>query len=166
LLLLHCRVSLYFCDTKYFLHFSGDATVLKGAPQDWLAQGIKVFEDNPHSVVFNLAWTNEFKSAREEPKGENENCFYGYGFSDKMYLIKVADYKQKIYEYCNIASERYPKFAGALFEKRADSWMRENNLLRVTYKHGNYLHESFPRRGGLRYFKKAMHLQTFFMIFN
>ena len=28
-------VSIYLCDTKYLLHFSGDATVLKGAPKDW-----------------------------------------------------------------------------------------------------------------------------------
>jgi hypothetical protein len=33
-------VSIYLCDTKYLLHFSGDATVVKGASKDWLARGI------------------------------------------------------------------------------------------------------------------------------
>lgn len=147
-------VSIYLCDTKYLLHFSGDATVLKGAAQDWLAQGIKILEDNQHVAVFNLAWTNELESIRTESENEDKNFFYGYGFSDQMYLIRVADYKQKIYEYYNVASERYPKFAGELFEKRVDSWMRESQLLRATYKHGNYLHENFPNRGSMKWLKK------------
>ena len=155
-------VSIYLCDTKYLLHFSGDATVVKGAPQDWLAQGIKVLEDNSRVVAFNLAWTNDFKSIREESESEDENCFYGYGFSDQMYLIRAADYKKKIYEYYNTASERYPKFAGELFEKRVDSWMRENQLLRATYKHGNYLHENFPRKGSFRWFKKRYSMANIF----
>lgn len=155
-------VSIYLCDTKYLLHFSGDATILKGASRDWLAQGVRVLEDNPHVVVFNLAWTDEFQAMREESESEDENCFYGYGFSDQMYLIRAVDYKQKIYEYYNAASERYPKFAGELFEKRVDSWMRENQFLRATYKHGNYLHENFPRRGSWRWFKKRYSLTNFF----
>ena len=53
-------VSIYLCDTKYLLHFSGDATVVKAAPQDWLIRGIKVLEENPNVVVFNLAWTKDF----------------------------------------------------------------------------------------------------------
>jgi len=155
-------VSIYLCDTKYILHFSGDATVLKGASHDWLAQGIKVLEDNPRVVVFNLAWTKEFQSMREEAESEDENCFYGYGFSDQMYLIRTADFRQKIYEYFNAASERYPKFAGELFEKRVDSWMRENQLLRATFKHGNYLHENFPRKGSWRWFKKRYLISNIF----
>lgn len=155
-------VSIYLCDTKYLLHFSGDATILKGTSKDWLAQGIKVLEENPNVVVFNLAWTQDFQSMREESESEDENCFYGYGFSDQMYLIRAADYKQKIYEYYNAASERYPKFAGELFEKRVDSWMRENQLLRASYKHGNYLHENFPRRGSWRWFKKRYSMTNIF----
>ena len=155
-------VSIYLCETKYLLHFSGDATVLKGASKDWLAQGIKVLEENPQVVVFNLAWTNDFESIRQESESEDENCFYGYGFSDQMYLIRMADYKQKIYEYYNVASERYPKFAGELFEKRVDSWMRENQLLRATFKYGNYLHENFPRRGSLRWYKKRYSISNIF----
>ena len=155
-------VSIYLCNTKYLLHFSGDATVLKGAPKDWLAQGIKVLEEHPNVVVFNLSWTNDLKSIRDESEGEDGNCFYGYGFSDQMYLIRAADYKQKIYEYYNAASERYPTFAGELFEKRVDSWMRENQLLRATYKHGNYFHENFPRRSSLRWYKKRYSLTNFF----
>ena len=155
-------VAIYLCDTKYLLHFSGDATVVKGAPQDWLAQGIKVLEDNPRVAVFNLAETYDFKALREASESEDEACFYAYGFSDQMYLIRTVDYKQKIYEYYNAASERYPKFAGELFEKRVDSWMRENQLLRATYKHGNYLHENFPRRGSWRWFKKRYSLTNFF----
>ena len=155
-------VSIYLCDTKYLLHFSGDATVLKGAAQDWLAQGIKILEDNPRVVVFNLAWTNELESIRTESENEDKNFFYGYGFSDQMYLIRAADYKQKIYEYYNVASERYPKFAGELFEKRVDSWMRESQLLRATYKHGNYLHENFPNRGSMKWFIKRHSITNIF----
>jgi len=155
-------VSIYLCDTKYLLHFSGDATVVKGASKDWLAQGIKVLEDHPQVAVFNLAWTKDYETIRAESDSEDQRCFYGYGFSDQMYLIRAADYKQKIYEHYNAASERYPKFAGELFEKRVDSWMRENQLLRATFKHGNYLHENFPRRGSLRWYKKRNSISNIF----
>ena len=155
-------VSIYLCNTKYLLHFSGDATVLKGASKDWLAKGIRVLEDNPRVVVFNLTWTNDFKSIREEFESEDEDFYYGYGFSDQMYLIRAADYKQKIYEYYNPASERYPKFAGEIFEKRVDSWMRENQLLRATYKHGNYLHENFPNRNSMKWLKKRYSITNIF----
>jgi hypothetical protein len=147
-------VSIYLCDTKYLLHFSGDATVVKGVSEDWLAQGIKVLEENPQVVVFNLAWTRNEADIRAESISEDTQCFYGYGFSDQMYLIRTADYKRQIYEFYNPASERYPKFAGELFEKRVDSWMRENQLLRASYKHGYYLHENFPKRGSMKWFKK------------
>lgn len=68
-----------------------------------------------------------------------------------MYLIRAADYKQKIYEYYNSVSGRHPQFSGELFEKRVDSWMIENQLFRTTYKHGNYLHENFPKRGSVKW---------------
>lgn len=155
-------VSIYLCDTKYLLHFSGDSTVIKGARYDWLAQGIKVLENNPQVAVVNLAWTNELGAIRSESDGEDENFFYGYGFSDQMYLIRAEDYRQKIYEYYNPASERYPKFAGELFEKRVDSWMRENELLRATYKHGNYLHENFPNRSTMKWLKKRYSIANIF----
>lgn len=155
-------VSIYLCDTKYLLHFSGDATVVKGASQDWLAQGIKVLEDNPRVAVFNLAWTHDFQAMKKESESEDENFFYCHGFSDQMYLIQAADYKQKIYEHYNLASDRYPKYAGELFEKRVNSWMRENHFLRENYKNGNYLHENFPRKGSFRWFKKRYSLMNIF----
>ena len=155
--------SIYLCDTKYLLHFSGDSTVMKGAPQNWLAHGVKVLEENSRVVVFNLAWSNDQDSIRTESESEDENCFYGYGFSDQMYLIRSADYKQRIYEYYNVASERYPQFAGELFEKRVDSWMRENKLLRATYKHARYLHENFPKKGSVKWLKKRYSMMDMLM---
>jgi len=154
-------VSIYLCDTKYLLHFSGDSTVFENAHEDWLAQGVKVLEDNPRVVVFNLAWTLDFQAMRDESLSEDENFFYCHGFSDQMYLIRVADYKQKIYEYYDAASERYPKYAGELFEKRINSWMRVNHFLRANYKHSNYLHENFPKRASWKWFKKRFSIINF-----
>jgi|GEM_PF-4681632 len=37
-----------------------------------------------------------------------------------------------------------PQYGGESFEKQVDSWMRNHNFLRLTYKHGSYIHKDFP----------------------
>ncbi len=144
-------VSIYLSETKYILHFSGDTTVTPDVPNDWLEAGIDVLEKKPDVKVFNLAWNYDYQDAKDESEYEDKDFYFGYGFSDQMYLIRTTDFKQRIYEYYDKASERYPKYGGELFEKRVDSWMRQNKFLRATYKHGSYRHKNFTKHD---FFKK------------
>ncbi|MNY60581.1 hypothetical protein D3C86_1971540 [compost metagenome] len=77
---------------------------------------------------------------------EIDNNFYiGFGFTDQCYLIKRDIYIGKIYNEYNIESDRYPKYGGELFEKRVDSYMRNNNLHRIIHKHKIYTHQNFTK---------------------
>ncbi len=138
-------VSIYLTETSYILHFSGDSIPEKTIPPNWLNQGLKVLQENHQVKVFNLAWDKKYKEAQNESISEDSSFYLGYGFSDQMYLIRTADFKAAIYEEVNAASDRYPCYGGELFEKRVDSWMRNHQFLRATFKHGSYLHQNFTK---------------------
>jgi hypothetical protein len=95
--------------------------------------------------VFNLTWNHRFHEAKNESLKEDDQFYYGYGFSDQMYLVRTADFRAPIYEEINDASERYPKYGGELFEKRVDSWMRNNGNIRATSKQTSYIHKNFTK---------------------
>ena len=138
-------VSIYLTETKYLLHFSSDTTLAHEVAHNWLASGIEVLNTNTNVKVFNLAWNHDYNAAKTESEYEDSECYYGYGFSDQMYLIRTADFKQRIYEYYDKASERYPRHGGESFEKKVDSWMRQNHFLRATFKHSSYIHHNFSK---------------------
>ena len=143
-------VSIYLSKTEYLLHFSGDSIVSKKAAAQWLSDGIETLRNYKNVKVFNLTWNEEYSAAKKEADYDDHMNGYGFGFSDQMYLIRSADFKKPIYEFYDPASERYPKYGGELFEKRVDSWMRQNNFLRATYKNGSYLHKNFTKNPFLR----------------
>jgi hypothetical protein len=138
-------VSIYMARTDYLLHFSSDTTVGPDVPRDWLRAGIKTLDDAPNVKVFNLTWNYRYDEASNESAVANETCYLGYGFSDQMYLIRPKDFKQPVYGHHHPASRRYPRYGGDSFEKRVDSWMRQCQFLRATYRHGSYVHQNWPR---------------------
>lgn len=143
-------VSIYLTKTKYLLHFSSDSIVSDDTSSQWLSDGIETLKRNNNVKVFNLTWNREYSAAKSESEYDDALNVYGFGFSDQMYLIRSADFKKSIYEYYDPASERYPEYGGELFEKRVDSWMRQNNFLRATYKNGSYMHRNFPKNAFLK----------------
>lgn len=145
-------VSIYLTTTDYLLHFSSDAIVAPETPKNWLEIGIDTLEQHPQIKVFNLTWDRKYRDVLRDLKFEDAQNCYGHGFSDQMYLIKTEDFKRPIYEFHHAASEIYPAYGGELFEKKVDSWMRCNEYLRATFKHGSYLHQNHPKNA----FKKRM----------
>jgi hypothetical protein len=136
-------VSIYLTNTEYLLHFAGDSIIAPRTRQDWLTVGLNTLDSNPKVKLFNLVWNKKYKEAKKESEFEDQNNFYGNGFSDQMYLIRTTDFKDAIYEYYHPDADRYPAYGGELFEKRVYSWLRHHNYLRATYKHGSYLHQNF-----------------------
>lgn len=134
-------VSIYLCNTEYLLHFSSDSILDR--PFNWIDLSISKFQDDVHIKVANPVWNGNLLEANQESIYEDENFFIGYGFSDQCYLIRTKDFKNKIYNEKNPISERYPVYGGELFEKRVDAWMRNNLFKRITFKHGNYIHQNF-----------------------
>jgi hypothetical protein len=138
----HELVGVYLCDTDYLLYYTGDTWLDQKTP--WIAPAITAMEKNTNYKVANPIWNRKDEEAKKEATSEIENFYVGFGFSDQCFLVKTKDFKAPIYNETNPLSERYPKYGGETFEKRVDSWMRNHNFLRLTFKHGYYLHEDFP----------------------
>lgn len=133
--------SIYLCKTPYLLHFSGDSMVDDATPQGWLDTGLRVLDRRPDVAVFNLTWNNKHHEVKEQSVEQDDDCYYGYGFSDQMYLIRTADFLKSIYHYSHEGSSAHHH--GDIFEKRVDSWMRSTNRLRATLKAGSYTHPTY-----------------------
>ena len=154
-------VSIFTCTSEYLLHFSGDSIPEKSLQKNWLLKGIDCLENNPSTKVFNLTWNNKYQQARQGSFSEDEHFYYGFGFSDQMYLIRTAEFCQPIYNQQNETSNRYPAYGGELFEKRVDAWMRNNGHGRATLKSGSYWHVNFSKNKFLRKIGCSLNLPNF-----
>ncbi|MCM3568568.1 hypothetical protein [Neobacillus mesonae] len=134
-------VAIYLCSTEYLLHFSSDSILETSF--DWVNHAISRMECDHNIKVANPVWNKKYAEAKNESLYEEERFFIGFGFSDQCYLIRTTDFRDRIYNERNPASERYPAYGGELFEKRVDAWMRNHNYYRITYKHGSYIHKNF-----------------------
>lgn len=143
-------VSIFLCSTKYLAHFSSDTTITEDVAPHWLSDATSLLAERGEVSVVNLTWDQKYSEALKDSDYQDDNYFYGYGFSDQMYVIEVEEFNKKIYDFEHPASERYPKYAGALFEKRVDSYMRVNARIRATYRHASYIHKNFPKPNTIR----------------
>ena len=135
-------VSIFLCTTKYLLHYSSDSKLK--TTSNWINCALKELNQDDKIKVANLTWNGDYIAAQRESIDENDEFYKGFGFSDQCYLIQTKDFKKCIYKEIHYSSKRYPSYGGELFEKRVDSWMRNNNYYRITYKHGSYYHKNFP----------------------
>jgi len=136
-------VGIYLCETEYLLHFSGDSMPAPAA--GWIDAALTRFGHNSRVKVANLTWNHNYSEAAGESFAEDEDFYTGYGFSDQMYLVRTSDFRSRpVYHEEHELSARYPRYGGELFEKRIDSWMRNHEFVRLTYKHAAYEHRNFP----------------------
>lgn len=155
-------VSIYLTKTEYLLHFSSDSIPMRNIKTSWIDECISTLDSNPQVKVCNLVWDRKYKEAKKESIREDDVFYYGYGFSDQMYLIKAPEFKKNIYKEVNEASKRYPTYGGELFEKRVDSWMRNYGYLRATYKTASYLHQNYPKHQILKQISVYLNQPTLF----
>lgn len=153
-------VSIFLAKTTYLLHFSSDAIATKSVNKNWVKQGIDLLENHQNVKVFNLTWDGKYREAKKESINEDSNFYYGYGFSDQMYLVRTQDFRDRIYKETNQASERYPQYGGELFEKRVDAWMRNHSHFRATYKLGSYAHQNFSKNSFIKKLAVALNYPT------
>lgn len=135
-------VSIYLCETDYLLHLSGDS-IIENKEFNWIDKAIDIIENNQKILVANPTWNFKYYEAKAESFDEDDDWYYGYGFSDQSYLIKTSKFNKSIYNEYNPASDRYPPYGGELFEKRIDSYMRNKELYRITSKHISYSHPTY-----------------------
>lgn len=134
---------LYLCKTEYLVHHTGD--VILPQKSDWITPSLAELGKNSQAVVANPVWDSKYEGAKSESMTETDSFFVGYGFSDQCYLIRCDTFKRPIYQEWNEASARFPEHGMWGFERRIDSWMRNHQFTRLTFKGASYRHDSFPR---------------------
>jgi hypothetical protein len=144
----HELVSIYLCQTNYLVFFTGDTRLNEKV--NWITPAIAKFEETSSYKVANPVWNYKYEEAKSESSSEIEDFFVGFGFSDQCFLVRTTDFRAPIYNEEHPASARYPAYGGETFEKRVDSWMRNHNYQRLTYKHGSYMHEDFSENAFLK----------------
>jgi hypothetical protein len=144
----HELASIYLCKTDYLLFFTGDTWLKQTIP--WVEPALTEFEKNINYKIANPVWNNRYEEAKLESSFEIGDFYVSFGFSDQCFLARTKDFRAPIYNETHPSSERYPKYGGETFEKRVDSWMRNHNYLRLTFKKGSYVHKDFPKNALVR----------------
>lgn len=132
----------------YYLYHDGDVTVTGAS--SWVAAGLELLRARPEVLVVSPTpqwWHQNYELTTEVTK----DYFFGYGFSDQLFLARTVEMRQPIYHYHCPASLRYPaSHWGSSFEQRVDSYMRCTGRLRALDRHSGYLHFGknwkWPRR--------------------
>jgi hypothetical protein len=152
-------VGIFLSKSEYLLHFASDSSMFPKQPK-WIAPALTVMQTHPTALVANPVWNNCFFGAMAESHDKVDDFWVGYGFSDQCYLIRPTDFRQPIYGETHPASERFPDYGGESFEKRVDSFMRNNKRVRLTYRHASYDHRNFPKSGLKRLLRRLRPLKV------
>jgi hypothetical protein len=135
-------VGIFLCHSDFLLHYAGDC--IPATTCDWVSRAVHLMSQDPRVKVCNLNPGEDYSEAKDGATEETDDFCIGYGFSDQCYLVHSREFRQRIYNESHPASARYPRYGGELFEKRINSWMRNNGHLRATYKHAHYIHKNWP----------------------
>jgi hypothetical protein len=151
----------YFCKGEYLLYFTCDCMMQEGATSDWIWESILEFRKNRFVFVANPYWDNDTYPAQFGNFKVGEKFYYTTGFSDQCFLIDNSRLQGHIYNCYHYSSEKFPKYAGELFEKRVYSYMCENGFVRISRNDVYYIHEKLLNEGladeqKSRDFKKVM----------
>lgn len=133
--------AIFLCRSKYMIYFTCDCMIPAGTSPAWINKAIALFESTPSICVANPIWEYNKEKARTESFNEDEEWFYGYGFSDQCFFIETKRFYGDVYNYYHISSEIFPMYGGNPFERMINSYMRSKELTRITNKNIHYTHE-------------------------
>ena len=137
-------VSIYLDKSDYLVHFSSDSDMV--TKYDWISDSIKLMRENNKIAVTNPKWNINWNYI--DSYFEDNLFYYQNGtFSDQCYMIKLEEFKNKIYNEYHISSNAYPPYGGELFEKRVNSYLMNNERIRATSKNAVYDHKKIIDNG-------------------
>ena len=145
-------VRLYASKADYLLHFASDSYPKRR--HGWIAEAIGLMQSRDDLVTANLCWHGRHDQAEAESFDALGDFLIGFGFSDQCYLAKLAVFRSRIFGEHNPTSERYPDYAGELFEKRVDAYMRNHDAKRLTHRSQSYVHGNIPKGGIKRIWRR------------
>jgi hypothetical protein len=129
----------YFCKSQYMCFFTGDSTplTLDNFFKDCIDDDLK----NNEKKVYTLCWTPYSNDIKEKSIKDDLLFFYDKtAFSDQCYFLNIKKFNfKKILQ--NYTSNMFPHLDA--FESRFYSYMQNNNLTRLVYKKGLYIHKNY-----------------------
>jgi len=136
------------CETDYLFHLSGDTFIINNH-RNWIGEAICIMNDMENIWDAHLLsgwWDRNLQTVHYESEINNFLLGYGYGFTDRRYLIRKKDFINPIYnEIHKIPLMRFPNYGGNSFEKRVDAYLRNHKKLSIADKYTGYGHRNFPR---------------------
>lgn len=147
-----CLVALTLPGPDWLVYWDADGRLREAA--DWISPMIAYMEHHPEIAVGNPNNWHEGLAEREALEVDGDVAV-GYGFSDVAFLVRRSEFARPIYRKICPASWRYPlAHVEAIFEQRADAYMRRTGQTRATYLPVVVTHEAeagvnYPA-GGLR----------------
>jgi hypothetical protein len=162
-------VGLYLCKTDFLCHFSSDSILISNR-DNWISESIEMFNQNDKILVSNPLWA---KISLTNSLVINKSFHFSEaGFSDQCYLLSMNKVKKDFLIYHHSEGDKlYPKYGGELFEKRVFSFMKHNDVFRVTALHSYYKHQNFSKNILSKFFHRItfgqfLHFRfAFFKIF-
>ena len=152
-------VGIFLCRSDFLLHYAGDC--MPAAASDWVARSVRLMAQDPRIKVCHLNSGKDHGDAKKYSMEQTDDFYIGCGFSDQCYLVRTENFRQRIYNESHPASARYPRYGGELFEKRIDSWLRNNGHLDATFKHAFYIHKNWPLPPHARLHRRLRKLEWF-----
>ena len=135
-------VGIFLCRSDFLLHYAGDC--MPAAASDWVSRAVRLMSQDPRIKLCMLNPGQDYAEAKKHSMEQTGDFYIGCGFSDQCYLVRAEEFRGRIYNESHPASARYPKYGGELFEKRIDSWLRNNGYLAASFKHAYYTHKNWP----------------------
>lgn len=143
-----------------------DPEVALPEPGDWITPAVELMGRDPRVAAANPRWAAG-PQAEEKADEEAGDFLLGYGFTDQLFLVRRSEFGRPIYRSFlpvalrSPASLRYPAaFDSAVFEMRADAYMRANRRLRAThariaYSHHGHAGSNYRPRGVAQRLRRA-----------
>lgn len=134
-------VGVYVCDTKWLLFCTNDVSPIAN-DSTWMSMAMRIMDEKHRIFVANPIWDWKHDEAINEAEVQTADWYVGYGFSDQCFLIKASEKEKIDLSLQHHTGIKYPKYASEHFEKKINAYMRNNGLLRITYKHTAYHHDT------------------------
>lgn len=138
--------AIFQCKTQFLLYFTGDCLMEQNTDPIWISEAKTKLKEG-QILVANPLWNYNNGEVKQESIAEDEDWFYGYGFTDQCFLVESSRFKADIYNHYHVSSEAYPIYGGNLFERRVNSFMRKSKLQRITHKQAVFIHEKLLDEG-------------------
>jgi hypothetical protein len=134
--------AVYFCKGDYLLYFTCDCIMEpKGKDSLWIKESVEELQKDHSIFVANPFWNDNIVESRHDKFKEENHFIHVSAFSDQCFLVQNSRLQGDIYNTYHYASEKYPIYAGNLFEKRVYSYMCNKKFTRITRNDVYYIHE-------------------------